>query len=271
MRVRGTTTPPSIADVSGGPSLRAQFKATEKALADSERKALDALPPEQRAALKAEFTQARAERAQRYAAMLCSVDGWQPKPGAAAEGKVLTGFYGLVGERARALAKREGKPLSPEHVERVRLSKADIVKLRETYGDAEVKKAWPLLQKHIAHDRFLDANALKFMQSGEFLVYHAALQHARDTVDRNIATHREKLSAADAELLRDHLKQVERRLTWTEDVVVERRAPATAGDKTHTQKYVSVGGRLVPLASDTEVSTGSSAGADEHVTRGRRS
>ena len=256
MQVKGAETRRMpLAEVAGGPNLRAQFKANEKLLVADERKQLDALPPEQRAALKSTFSQARAERAQRYAAMLCSVEGWQPKPGAKSESQILTGFYGLVGDRARALAKKEGKPFSMEHVERVRLTKADVVMLRERYGDAEVKKAWPLLSKHIAHKGFLDTGALRFMKSNEFLMFHSAIQQTRDTVERKLAEHEEKLSAKDAELLREHLKQGERRRVtqWAGDVVVERRNVTdvqTGDDKLQTQKYVSVGGRLVPVQDD---------------------
>ena len=244
-------------EVDGGPSLRAQFKANEKSLVATEHGQLAAIAPEQRVALKAEFTQKRAARARRYATMLCSVEGWQPKPGARPESKILTGFYGLVGERARALAKSEGKPFAMEHVERVRLSKGDVVALREQYGDAAVKKAWPMLQKHIAHDDFLDQGALLYMQSSDFLVFHAALRQTLDAVERNIAAHAEKLSANDAGLLREHGKDVERRrlIKWTGPVVVERghqADPLTGADKVSTQKYASVGGHLVPIDHDDE-------------------
>jgi hypothetical protein len=244
---------PLVTETPGGPSLRHQFKAHEKALAEKERAQLDACrTPEERHALKAQFTQARAERARRYAAAICSEPGWEPKAGASSNGKILTAFYALLGRRARENAQKTGKPFSMADIEKVRLSRADVENLRKEFGDAEIKKAWPLLQKHIAHADFLDKSALRFMLSGEFLVYRAAIHQQRDTVEHNIEQHREQLSAKDAELLREHNRLAEKRkLThWDKDIVVSREGVAEG----HPEKvtYVSVGGRLVPVDRDPE-------------------
>lgn len=244
---------PRAATGPGGPNLRREIRAHERTLSEAERKQLDgARSPEERAALKTGFTKARAERARRYAAMLCSEPGWAPKPRSSSEGKILTSFYGLLGQRAREEAARTGKPFSMAHVEQVRLSKADVEALRKQFGDAEVKKAWPLLKKHIAHEGFLDQAALRFMTSAEFLTFQAALTSARDKVERALDAHEEQLSAKDAEALREHIKLGEkRRLTsWDQPVVVEREQnPDGSRDKV---TYVSVGGRLVPVDRDGE-------------------
>lgn len=232
-----------IAEAPGAPALRHQFKAAELALAANERKQLDAAPtPEARAALKAEFTQARAERARRYAAMVCSQPGWKPKPGASPESKVLTSFYGLLGERARADAARSGKPLSMAHVEQVRLSRADVEGLRTTFSDGDIARALPLLDKHIAHADFLDDGALRFMTSDEFLSARAALAVAADKVESALDKHEAKLAEeAHARLLehqRDDRKH--RRL-------VEISTPDLARVTDGKRVFKPFGGRLAAL------------------------
>jgi hypothetical protein len=240
-------------DLPGGPTLRQQFRTREKAFAEQEKLKLDATKtPEQRAALKKKFTEARAARARQYAAMLCSEEGWAPKPGAKAEGRVLTAFYQRLGQRGREIAAREGKPFTLEALERVRLSKADVEALRKEFGDDEVKKALPLLKKHIMHESFLDRAAMKFMGSSEFATYQAAIAIAVDKMERGIQTHREKLDEKSAESLRDHHKTLKkRRLSrWTEQVVVHKSVKAD-GSKLKTS-YAAVGGRLIPIDTKRE-------------------
>ncbi len=226
-------------------ALRTQFRAKEDGHRTREAAILSAAKPADIQSLKDDFRTSRKQRAERYAAVLCSVADWAPRVGARTESKVLTAFYGLVGQRARELAKSEGVPFAMEHVERVKLTKADVVSLRQTYGDADVKKAWPMLQRHIAHERFLDAGALSFVNSGEFLMYQTALDRVRDSVEHNIVAHREELSAKDAQALFELRKQQDSRVLagWTDDVVVTR--PSDSADQDRKISYVSVGGHLV--------------------------
>lgn len=242
-----------IAERPGAPPLRQQFRAHEKKLAEGEKKQLDAAKtPEERAALKANFTQARAERARRYAAMLCSEPGWAPKGDPNGPGAILTSFYALLGQRGREEARKSGKPFSMGDVDRVRLTREDVENLRKQFGDAEVKKAWPLLQKHIAHEGFLDRDALRFMKSSQFLAFQAAISATVDRVERAIDQHQEQLSAKDADLLREHHRQLEkRRLSkWDQPVVIETEQKSDGSRDKVT--YVSVGGRLVPVDRDEE-------------------
>lgn len=242
-----------IAERPGGPTLRQQFREKEKALHEREQKKLDACKtPEERGALKAQFTQARAERARRYAAMLCSEPGWTPKGDPKGPGTILTSFYALIGQRAREEARKSGKPFSMGDVEKVRLTREDVEELRKKFGDAEVKKAWPLLQKHIAHEGFLDRDALRFMKSTQFLAFQAAITATVDRVERAIDQHQETLSAKDAELLRDHHRGLEKRRlsVWDQPVVVESEQKSDGSRDKVT--YVAVGGRLVPVDRDEE-------------------
>jgi hypothetical protein len=254
MKVSGVqaVAPPVVEDL-GGPSLRQQFRARERALADGEQLRLAAAAtPQQRAALKKTFTEARAARARQYAAMLCSEPGWAPKPGAKADGRVLTAFYQLLGQRGRELAAREGTPFSLDTLERVRLSKADVEALRKEFGDDDVKAALPLLKKHIMHESFLERAAMKFMGSSAFTTYQAALAVAVDKMERGIQTHRAALDEKSAEHLREHHRSLKkRRLSrWTEQVVVQ--TTVKAGGAKEKTTYAAVGGRLIPIDTKRE-------------------
>jgi hypothetical protein len=258
MRVKnGSLGQMALVETPGGPSVRAQIRAHERGHAEREQQKLAGAKTDQaKKALKSEFTAARAERARLYAAMITSADGWQPSAGARPEGKVLTSFYRLIGEKARELAAAEGQPLSLETFDRVRLTRADVEGLRKRFGDAEVKKALPLLKKHIIHERFLDKGALRFMASAQFLALQTLLQATEDRVERDIDRHREKLDVRAAEELRDHQRALgKRQLThWDQQIVVEC-AGARAGDpagKPETRTYAAVGGRLIPVDEKPE-------------------
>jgi len=254
MKVSGVqAVAPSVVDDPGGPSLRQQFRAREQALAANEQVQLArARTPEQRAALKETFTEARAARGRQYAAMLCSEAGWAPKPGAKAEGRVLTAFYQLLGQRGRELAAREGTPFSLETLDRVRLSKADVEALRKEFGDDDVKKALPLLKKHIMRESFLERAAMKFMNSSVFTTYQAALAVVVDKMERGIQSHRAALDEKAAENLREHTRsQKKSRLArWTEQVVVQ--TTMNAGGAKEKTTYAAVGGRLIPVDTKRE-------------------
>src|SRR6185295_17712053 len=123
----------------------------------------------QRPALKAKITRDRQIRAREYAAMICSQPDWQCKTENGSPGNVLTAFYRLVGQKAREHAKKDGHEFSLADVQKTRLTEKDLESLRKEFGDDQIKKAWPLLERHIAHEGFLTKSALKFMKSGKFM------------------------------------------------------------------------------------------------------
>jgi hypothetical protein len=249
--VRPTATTLSLSDKPGGPSLRDQIRTQERSLAAKEKTALAKAPDDAaRHELKTEFTEARRERAQKYAAMLCSEKTWEPR--GSEQGQVLTSFYRLLGERGRELAAKQGKPFSMKHLDEVQLTKADVEDLRKQFGDEAVKKAMPLLEKHICSGRWLSKEARTFMKSSRFVAYQTAVEATVDRVERNLEHEREKLDDADAERLREDLRTREKRkvTSWTENVVVEREErPDGTREKT---LYASVGGRLVPVDKKPE-------------------
>ena len=239
----------SLVDRPGGPSLRDQIRSQERGIAEKEQAQLARCPAAQQAALKSDFTEARAERARKYAAMLCSAPGWQPNENCSPEGKVLTAFYQVLGERGRELAAKDGKPFSLTYLDKVKLSKDDVEKLRKQFGDDAVKKAMPLLQKHIVSGKWLSKDAARFMASGEFMTYQTAIMGAQDKMERDVEAYREKLDEKAADDLREESRtDRKRQLThWTDKVVVEK--DATTQEKTI---YAAVGGRLIPVDKKPE-------------------
>jgi hypothetical protein len=233
-----------LVDKPGGPALREQIQAREAAIKAREVKQLDAAPTvDAREALEDKFIAQRKERGEKYAALLCSQDGWQPKPGASSQSQVLTAYYALLGQKARAYAAAHGRPVSLEDIDRVKLSKDDVEKLRKQFGDEAVKKALPLLQRHMCQGKFLTAAAMRFMQSSQFVVYQTAIEQERDVVDTSVRTHDEKLDEKDHDRLRE---ERHRQVThWTDRVVVQR-------EDNKRILYASVGGRLVPLGEKPE-------------------
>jgi len=243
-----STAVPGIVDKAGGLSIRDQMRAKEASFKEKERAALAAAPDDAtRGALKKQFTEERAARAQEYAAILCSDPNWKSKCGDGTPGTVLTSFYALMGKKARAYAAHQQRPFRESDLQHVRLNETDIEGLRKQFGDDEIKKAWPLLEKHIVHDGFLTKGAQKFMSSAKFLAYHNAIEAAHDRMERGIESHREKLDEQAAENLRDELRQKEKRTVtdWTARVVVER-------DQARQEKstYAVVGGKLVTVSTN---------------------
>ncbi|HEY4223641.1 MAG TPA: hypothetical protein VGO62_19930 [Myxococcota bacterium] len=236
-----------VVDRGGGASIRDQIRAQERTHGDREKAQLAACPDDaSRAALKKEFTAARAERAEKYAAMLCSVDGWEPKASASPQSKVLTAFYALAGQKARALAAKQHRPFAMGDLHKVKLSEKDVEKLRRQFGDDAVKKAWPLLKKHICHEGFLSKAALKFMQSARFIAFQSALLLAQDHMERGIHQTDVKLDEKDAALLRETLRLEQKRgvtLVFTDQ---HTRADGVREDAL----YTSVGGHLVRIKKD---------------------
>jgi hypothetical protein len=234
----------ALVDRPGGPALRDQIKARERTILVREEGALAKCPDQaSKDALALKFMDARKERGEKYAALLCSQDGWQPKPGATPQSQVLTAYYGLLGQKARAFAADHGRAVGLDDIDRVKLSKDDVEKLRKQFGDDAVKKALPLLQRHMCQGRFLTHAAMRFMMSSQFVVYQTAIEHERDTVDTSVRAHDEKLDEKDHDRLRDERK---RQVThWTDRVVVQR-------EDNKRVLYASVGGRLVPLGEKPE-------------------
>jgi hypothetical protein len=253
MLVRGPSTPRlQLVDKPDGPTVRQQTQAHARACAAADKAALEAAPPEKRGALKKQQLAAAQERGRLYAAMITSEPGWKPKEGSKAEGQVLTAFYRRIGQRGRELAAKEGKPFSIDTLKKVRLTKDDVEALRKEFGDDEVKKAMPLLERHIIRESFLDRAAMKFMKSTEFLTFRMALQQSVDKMDRDLAKHRKQLDERSAENLREHQRALKKRkqVNWNQEVVVHK---TTRIDGTkQKQTYASVGGRLVPIDQKRE-------------------
>ncbi len=241
---------PQLVDRAGGTALRDQMKLREHAFKARENAALGkARTPQARKALDAEFKAAALERAHDYAAMICSQEDWSPKPGCSVQGNVLTSFYRLMGQKARAHAASEGRLFTLDDLRAVKLDEHDIAGLRKQFSDADIKKAWPLLDKHIVHGRFLSHGAQRFMKSGRFLAYQTALMVAEDRMEKGIEHHREKLDDKAAQSLRDDRRATQKRqfTHLTDEVIVER-------DRTHQEKttYAVVGNRLVPVDEKPE-------------------
>jgi hypothetical protein len=197
--------------------------------------------------------------------MVCSEAGdvYKPVPGGNNKGQILKAFYGLIGERAREQAAKEGKPFSQKYVESMRLSREDVRGLREKlmkegFTDADFKKAMPLLQKHIARDRFMDRHALAFIASSAFVVFKAAVEQMMDKVEKTLDDQKRALDDKDHALLLDHLADVEKRskrrvTNWTESVVLTNVDHNRDGnDDTKTTKYTVVGGKLLPVDEDQD-------------------
>ncbi len=252
----------ALTEKPGAPSLRDQFRGNERKLHEAEVKQLEkAKTPEERAELKKAFTEARAERARTFATMVCSEAGdvYKPKPGGNNAGQILKAYYALIGERAREQAAKDKKPFSQKYVESVKLSKEDVRGLREKlmkegFTDADFKKAMPLLKKHIARDRFMDQNAMKFMASGEFVTFKVAIELMMDKVEKNLDAHHRQLDEKEHGLLLEHLADTEKRskvrkvTNWTNEVVLTNVDKNGDGnDDTKKTKYAVVGGKLVPL------------------------
>lgn len=251
----------ALTEKPGAPSLRDQFRANERKLKEAEDKQLEkAKTPEERSALKKAFTEARAERARTFATMVCSEAGdvYKPVPGGNNKGQILKAYYALIGQRAREQAVKDGKPFSQKYVENVKLSRDDVRGLREKlmkegFSDADFKQAMPLLQKHIARDRFMDRNAMKFMASAEFLTFKAAIDLMLDKVEKDVDAHARQLDEKDHKLLLEHLAETEKRgtrrvTTFTQDVVLTNVDHNKDGnDDVKKTKYTVVGGKLVPL------------------------
>lgn len=250
----------ALTEKPGAPSLRDQFRGNERKLHDAEVKQLEKAKPEERGALKAAFTEARAERARTFATMVCSEAGdvYKPKPGGNNAGQILKAFYGVIGEHAREQAAKDKKPFSQKYVENVKLSKDDVRALREKlmkegFTDADFKKAMPLLKKHIARDRFMDRHAMTFMASSEFVTFQAAIALMLDKVEKNVDAHKAQLDEKDHTLLLEHLAEVEKRGTrrvtsFTHEVVLTNVDNNKDGhDDVKKTKYTVVGGKLVPL------------------------
>lgn len=251
----------ALTEKPGAPSLRDQFRANEKKLHEAEQKQLEkAKTPDERAALKKAFTEARAERARTFATMVCSEasDEYKPIPGGNNAGQILKAYYALIGERAREQAAKDKKPFSQKYVENVRLSREDVRGLREQlmkegFTDADFKKAMPLLKKHIARERFMDRHAMNFMGSAEFVSFKAAIELMLDKVEKDVDAHARQLDEKDHKLLLEHLADVEKRgtrrvTTFTQDVVLTNVDSNKDGnDDVKKTKYTVVGGKLVPL------------------------
>jgi hypothetical protein len=248
----------SLARRPGEATSRQQFQLFEKQQAEAERKQLDRLKdPAARHVLKAEFTAARAARARAYAAVICSEAGWRPKPGASAKGQILTAFYARAGEKARHAAADGGRPFSVAELAKVRLSRDDVATLKdsliERFGAKAIEDAFPLLQKHICHDSFLDSDALAYMASAEFLALRAAVISLVDEVEREIDAHDRQLAEDAHARLVDDMRTADKKrriLSMDGPPAVETRATPDGSRERRT--YNLFGGRLVAIAREDD-------------------
>ncbi len=234
----------SPVDRPGGLSLRDQMRMQLHAISAEQKRQVAAAPDAAaRRAVRERFEVTRKELGEKYAAMLCSVVEFTPKPAAPDHTRVLMAYYRLLGERGRAVAAEEGRPFRLEDLDHVKLTREDVAELRAQFGDEDVKKALPLLQRHIMHERWMTSDAIRYMNSAEFIAFHTVLEATHDRMERGIETHRRKLDERDIRRLHDERQR--KTAHWTDRIVIER-----ARDKRVV--FVSMGGHLVPIGEKPE-------------------